>query len=65
MRACSGRPVDRPPPDIRDDEEKDEVARILAVLPIEHPARLAHREGGQAPQACETTTSGMSADAQA
>lgn len=38
-------PVDRPPPDIRDDEEKAKVARILAALPADHPARLAHERG--------------------
>lgn len=30
-------PVDRPPPDIRDDEEKAYVARILAALAEDHP----------------------------
>ena len=38
-------PVDRPPPDSRDEEEKADVARILAVLPPEHPARQAHERG--------------------
>jgi hypothetical protein len=38
-------PVDRPPRDFRDEEEKAEVARILAVLPPDHPARLAHERG--------------------
>lgn len=37
--------VDRPAPDIRDHEEKADVARILAVLPAGHPARLAHERG--------------------
>jgi hypothetical protein len=34
-------PVDRPPRDFRDEEEKAEVSRILAVLPPDHPARVA------------------------
>jgi|1185.fasta_scaffold1020023_1 hypothetical protein len=38
-------PVDAPPPDIRDDEEKADVARILGVLPADHPARAAHDAG--------------------
>jgi hypothetical protein len=38
-------PAELPPPDIRDDEEKAEVARILSVLPTDHPARVAHERG--------------------
>jgi hypothetical protein len=38
-------PADRAPPDIRDEEEICEVGRILAVLPQDHPARLAHARG--------------------
>jgi hypothetical protein len=38
-------PVDRPPPDTRDDEEKAAVTEILAVLPADHPARVAHERG--------------------
>jgi hypothetical protein len=38
-------PDDRPPPDIRDDEEKADVARILAALPADDPARRAHERG--------------------
>lgn len=38
-------PVDRPPQDIRDDEEKADVGRILSVLAADHPARLAHEQG--------------------
>ena len=38
-------PADRQPPDTRDDEEKAEVARILAGLPPDHPARAAHERG--------------------
>src|SRR4051812_404218 len=45
--ACSP-PVDRPPPDTRDDEEKAEVARILADLPPDHPAPAAHERGADA-----------------
>lgn len=38
-------PMDRPAPDIRDDEEKAEVSRILSALPADHAARLAHQQG--------------------
>jgi len=38
-------PTDRPPPDIRDDEEKADVARILDALPEDHPGWEAHRRG--------------------
>jgi hypothetical protein len=38
-------PADRPPPDTRDEQEKADVARILAVLPPDHPAREAHKHG--------------------
>jgi hypothetical protein len=38
-------PADGPVPDVRDDEEKAEVARILCVLPEDHPAHAAHRSG--------------------
>ena len=38
-------PANKPPPDFRDDEEKAEVARILSVLPAEHPARVAFAQG--------------------
>lgn len=38
-------PVHRPPPDIRDAEERADVARILAVFPADHPARTAHERG--------------------
>lgn len=38
-------PVDRPPNDSRDGQEKAEVSRILSALPENHPARLAHERG--------------------
>lgn len=38
-------PTECPPPDIRDEEEKAEVSRILAALPPGHPARKAHERG--------------------
>lgn len=38
-------PADKPPPDIRDDEERAEVARILSSLPGDHPARIAADRG--------------------
>jgi hypothetical protein len=38
-------PADGPVPDVRDEEEKAQVTRILSVLPEDHPARAAHRCG--------------------
>ena len=38
-------PAKRPLPDIRDDEEKADVPRILAVLRPERPVRHAHDRG--------------------
>lgn len=38
-------PTNRPPPDIRDDEERAEVTRILAALPDDDPARIAADRG--------------------
>ena len=38
-------PEDRRPIDIRDEEEKADVARVLAILPANHPARVAHERG--------------------
>lgn len=38
-------PTDKPPPDVRDDDEKAEVARILARLPEGHPALEAFERG--------------------
>lgn len=38
-------PADKPPPDIRDEEEKAEVARLLSALAEDHPARIAAARG--------------------
>ena len=38
-------PAHGPVPDVRDEEEKAEVTRILSVLPEDHPAHAAHRAG--------------------
>lgn len=38
-------PADQPLPDLRDEEERGDVDRILSVLPEGHPALEAHQRG--------------------
>ena len=38
-------PTEGPTPAARDREEEAEVARILALLPLDHPAHAAYRAG--------------------